>query len=240
MIFSGIGTTQSMVHPSPVDHLIIHFDPADPTCLIPINASLVNLVNSTPIGQFNSVPPTIVSYFTAWGMNGSNYFTSFGTMDLGSEITIIVWAYPITNTNTTNTLIGMSNLATPNGFETGFNQTYAGNRQMIFFTSNDHQGGGINTPSNIVTYGTWQQLSYCFSKTKNRIETYMNGTSISNDQPASGVWDFNTNNYLLLCGMHSFAHGYNGNLGSIKIYNKELNSGEILSEFNATKGYYGL
>ncbi len=107
---------------------------------------------------------------------------------------------------------------------------------------------GINTSTvtSLGLLGNWRHYTFVMNKTgslsTNKI--YINGVSQGNLTAvvaADGlIPGFNTN--LRLALWNNTTSSYNGNLqyGNLQVYNRELTAQEVLQNYNATKGRFGL
>ena len=83
---------------------------------------------------------------------------------------------------------------------------------------------------------TW--LNLCFVKNASARTLYVNGSSYNSYSAGTATATVSS----LLIGRNTTAANYyiNGTLGPVYIYNKSLTTSEVLQNYNATKGRYGL
>lgn len=97
----------------------------------------------------------------------------------------------------------------------------------------------IISTSNINT-SNWYQIVGTFTSGRRRI--YINGQQIAQDSQAgtigTSVDGMSVGVYGGFSGGRSYY--YNGSISICRVYNKELSATEVLQNFNATKGRYGL
>ena len=124
------------------------------------------------------------------------------------------------------------------------------NSQYSLFQSNgtliwrQNIGGSLRdltiTTSNFINTSNWYQVVGTFTSGRRRL--YVNNNLVNSDT-VTGTLGTNTG------GMSIGAYGgytgsksyyYNGNLAICRVYNKELTSTEVLQNYNATKGRFGL
>ena len=124
------------------------------------------------------------------------------------------------------------------------------NSQYSLFQSNgtliwrQNVGGSLIdltiTTSNFINTSSWYQVVGTFTSGRRRL--YVNNNLVNSDT-VTGTLGTNTG------GMSIGAYGgytgsksyyYNGNLAICRVYNKELTSTEVLQNYNATKGRFGL
>jgi hypothetical protein len=162
-------------------------------------------------------------------------------VDLGTNSSIV---------NITNniTVIAWIRTASPNSRMTIYGNGYGGTG-MIFGTSANTPGGlEVYYPGIYVAYSTagvlqanaWQQVCYTRSGTGlNTHAFYINGVAQTVTQTANGgdPWgNSGTNRYI---GLRSGVM-MNGNIATLGVYNRNLTASEVLQNFNATKGRFGL
>jgi len=99
------------------------------------------------------------------------------------------------------------------------------------------QGAGtICTSSSSIVLNSW--INICLSRLSGTITMYFNTTSVAS---VSHTSDLNNYIYLMLGRNRANSIFLNLSLGSARIYkNKGLNTSEILQNYNATKGRFGL
>jgi len=106
-----------------------------------------------------------------------------------------------------------------------------------------YAAGYTNLSTNTATYintSNWYQVVGTFTSGRRRL--YINGNLVNSDTQAGTI---STNSGGMSIGAYGGYTGaksyyYNGNLAICKVYNKELTSAEILQNYNATKGRFGL
>ena len=115
-----------------------------------------------------------------------------------------------------------------------------------FFINTGNQSNAFNFST--VTTGNWINLVILVSTTQ--WGAYINGVQnvalanhgITNNTPTYG----NTQTQLTLMTLYPYGGGGNagfstqGNIGSFRIYNRVLSASEVLQNYNATKGRFGL
>jgi hypothetical protein len=94
------------------------------------------------------------------------------------------------------------------------------------------------------TVGTWYHLSHTYDGTIQRL--YINGIQVQTKN-TSGLINYNVNNTKLVIG-GDYNSGYdggltarmNGKISIVRIYDRALSASEILQNYNALKGRFGL
>jgi len=162
-------------------------------------------------------------------------------IDLGTDSSIV---------NVTNniTVIAWIRVASPNSRMTIYGNGYSGTGMMFGTSANTPGGLEVYYPGIYVAYSTggvlqantWQQVCYTRSGTgSNTHAFYINGVAQTVTQTANGgdPWgNSGTNRYI---GLRSGVM-MNGNIATLGVYNRNLTAAEVLQNFNATKGRFGL
>lgn len=162
-------------------------------------------------------------------------------VDLGTNSSIV---------NITNniTVIAWIRTASPNSRMTIYGNGYGGTG-MIFGTSANTPGGlEVYYPGIYVAYSTggvlqantWQQVCYTRSGTgSNTHAFYINGVAQTVTQTANGGDSWGNSGANRYIGLRSGVM-MNGNIATLGVYNRNLTASEVLQNFNATKGRFGL
>lgn len=109
-----------------------------------------------------------------------------------------------------------------------------------------HYGAGYNnlstTTATYINTSSWYQVVGTFISGRRRL--YINGNLVNSDAQTGTISTNNGGMSIGVFGGYSSAGGrgyyYNGNLAICRVYNKELNSTEVLQNYNALKGRFGL
>jgi hypothetical protein len=96
--------------------------------------------------------------------------------------------------------------------------------------------GGQRIAGTPLTVNRWVYLLVTVENA--RLKFYINGNIVS-DSPYTGTIDTSTSTVKI--GTDTIGGNYlNGQIGNVRIYNAALNASDILQNFNAAKGRYGL
>lgn len=136
---------------------------------------------------------------------------------------------------------------------------------QTLFWDDDNQGGGdswvqitssgaiqtqrnpdgflvLTTPSSIVALNTWYNLCFVASTISPRKSIYLNGVLVASDNNAIAS-RFNRS-YITLGanfdGVQGGSSPLNGNISIFSVYTRALTFPEVLQNYNATKGRFGL
>jgi hypothetical protein len=194
---------------------------------------LTNLNNDISLSNvtYNATYSHLTKFKGSLQFSGSN---SGGALISGTAIPIMDSHYTIeswfqaNSYNTNGGIIGWGNYGNNNEvnalrqYGTGFKN---------YWWSSDLQAIPSATPS--IEY--WYHVAATYDGTNRTI--YLNGQSIGSDIPgvSHSVPYFNN----LTVGVTNASEFFNGRLGMIKVWNKNLNSSQILAAFNSNKSKYG-
>jgi hypothetical protein len=107
--------------------------------------------------------------------------------------------------------------------------------QINFIGNNGVQIG----KSGIVNYGTWQNFTFVRSLDNSTTSMYLDGQLEVNNTGQNNSIDYY--NQEVWIGKANFGTAnYTGDIGPYKFYNRALTASEILQNYNATKGRFGL
>ena len=173
---------------------------------------------------------------TATGQVDSFSISDNSLLDTLSAISIEMWIYinTIQGSGSANMLFSKRGLNT-NGYVGFFT-----NSSFVFRigTSSPTQLSWSTTP----TTGVWQQIIITVGSSGGKI--YKNGVEVVNSGSYTGSFgNIDTSASLLIGDVNpnnSGLYGFNGRFSIFKIYNKILSSTDILNNYYAIKGRYGL
>jgi hypothetical protein len=184
-------------------------------------------------------------------VNGPSYSSANGGSIVfdGSNDSIIIPENSALNTQTPTVEVWVkTNATTQYGFwfEKGqVNTQYSLFQEAGYIVWRQNIGGSItnliiNPTSSYMNTSSWYQVVGTYTSGTRIV--YINGVLVGSDAQ-TGTIATNTN------GMSIGAYGgfngsrgyyYNGNIASVKIYNRALSTDEVLQNFNATRGRYGV
>ena len=97
-------------------------------------------------------------------------------------------------------------------------------------------GAGIGIQ---ITNNVWQNITY--TKNGTTLIGYNNGASVYTPSAAANAnVSYITGRNTTIANAASFARYFNGDFGTIIIYNRVLSAGEVLQNYNALKSRFGL
>jgi len=170
--------------------------------------------------------------------DGTNDYVSLGDLDLVTgAFSINVWfkGNP-SQTGTYAALVSKDDAGNFGNFNMGGD---SGNNYVRFgFSGTNGQKEVSNSSYYDLKANTW--VNYCGTwDGSSTLKLYRNGVVIDTNSSANGTLILNNNN--LIIGDRTATDGFfGGKISLVQIYTKELTSNEVLKNYNATKGRFGL
>lgn len=217
------------------DNLIFCFDPGNSKSYPGTGTAGSDLTNLGGTITLGNSPTFAGNRFT---FNGTNQYINVSRSDLNggswayTNVTASIWLNidPTCSTGDNNALTVES------AWEYRYNNAGDSTNAYVYFASNPWAWLGPGT----VKMNTWQMLTFRHGSTTGDILSNGNivySTNISGTlQPGDG-----TNPYLTIMGRSSGGASWaKGTMGPVMVYSRALTNSEILQNFNATKGRFGL
>ena len=100
----------------------------------------------------------------------------------------------------------------------------------------------VASVGSMITTNNWNYITATVSDGGNSIKLYKNGieTSYSTLNTSPGTITYTTNEFNVGYRFTGNPEPFSGNIASVKIYNRVLSAQEVLQNYNALKGRYGL
>lgn len=187
-----------------------------------------------PTGQ-NTITATSLTYPSdgSFSFNGStNRITCPSTSALdfagSQQYTVMAWIYPLLGGGTWHGIVSK-----------GESQQYAFtvNSPGAYIHYETNQGGvaALNSSAGSITQNAWQYVGIRFDGTNKTI--WKNGEIIATQAAAVNS---TSNTEQLRIGEGNANELFNGNITQVAIYNRALSNNEVMQNFNATRGRYGI
>ena len=224
-------TKNKYIYPSPIitDNLVLNLDAGTYLSYSPStswydasgNTSYILTARNSP----TYVDAGLASYFTLNGSNQDFYLASYGPTF--TEMTFNLWVW---RNGAQNNFSGLVSNISRSGFiydSAGGSFSYIWNNDVSTFS----YSSGLNT-----TNQTWVMITLTISPTQ--VKWYFNGIL----QHSRNYGHSSTSISNLYIGSDAGFGGryYNGRIAMVQMYNRALTSTEILQNFNATRGRYGV
>ena len=220
---------------------IMNYDPSNPSSYPGSGTSIINLNSSiSSVGTLRgstSYDSTIrggVLNFT--GGNGT--YITFPSYNFGNNITVSAWVYPRIKNDIAGLFTNAGANVITNGFKFQWNSWLTNSRIIGLQAGNGTNGGDYFTPSNTITYNTWQHLTYVFDRANAKFVVFLNGVPATMATTVNTYPNINTNATFNIGGYTGGFYTMNAYLGSIKIYTELFTAADALAEFNATKSRF--
>jgi len=152
-----------------------------------------------------------------------------------NQITLEAWCYTKTFNVSYERIIARRLAATPLPYMLGLSTT-GGNKYGFYLSGISGYGPAELTSSTGVALNQWVHLVGTSDNVTRKI--YINGVLDQSNSYSSGI--YSTNIDLQIGRQLSGGYDYNGDISAIRIYDRALSSTEVLHNYNALKGRFGL
>jgi len=167
--------------------------------------------------------------------DGSNDYATKAAINV-SYLTIDVWAKWTQFFSDPNghALVSNSNSAL-NGYLLYQSTGAPYNRIQAFIVGTSISAFASNST---LSTGAWYNI--CFTYDGVAVRIYLNGALDNSAAAAKGTIATSTANFIIGNAYTTNGSPFNGNIASVRLYNRALAATEVLQNFNATKGRFGL
>ncbi|MGB4743582.1 MAG: LamG-like jellyroll fold domain-containing protein [Flavobacteriaceae bacterium] len=169
--------------------------------------------------------------------DGSNDYVLFGPLPyVGSSSSNLTWELWVNPSDSSGNVMSMSNTNPQSSWN--MPPIAASGSKFIAKIWNN----SILYADNTYSQGTWYHLVLTWDYNTNTQSLYVNGV-LNDFQSGINYSASGANNYLFLGDDNPGANNtgmFGGKYGEFRVYNKALSSSEVLNNYNATKGRYGL
>ena len=172
-----------------------------------------------------------IKYFSFNGSNSSLVSSTSSAYD-SQTITMECWCYP-------NSLNQLGFLFEKGAVNTQYSMFFE-NANFVFRTI----GGTINnqnlyfSPSTYLTVSAWNHI-VCTYNGSSKI-SYVNGVQVASVAASGTLSTGGTNQYIGKYGNAANNYPFNGRIAESRVYNIALSAAQVLQNYNATKGRFGL
>ena len=227
--------------------LIFNMDAANRGSIAPSSTVAINTINPAISGTFENAATydtsLIIPTFDFDGVDAAiNCGNNFNIGDSGTDtpLSCTSWVYPVGANNFP--LISRSGAQGSNSQREFYFTLNSGRRLEVWFynTSGGYTG---RSRTGALNQNEWHGVGFTYdgSKASSGVTLYLNGvaqsatgydssyTGMSNGAPAFSIGAFTHSRF-----------NSNGNIGSVQLYNRVLSASEVLKNYNALKGRFGL
>lgn len=241
MIIQGVTLTGTYVVDElrPVtDNLVLYYDPSDPASYSGSGTTVNSLAPTNLTGTMTNITYTS-PYFTYNGTTSQIAVADNALLEPGSgDWTMEAWVYLSVNSGSRVILGKFDN----GGLSVDVSYSIRISGASLYAQIGDGTGSYVNSSAQTLTLNTWYQAVFVWKNVAtNSLETYINGASIgsvSHTLPSI----LNSTNPLYIGSYNGgeYNQWWNGRIGITRLYNVALTSAEVLQNYNADKGTYGL
>lgn len=218
------------------DNLVLHYNPKMSESYPGTGTRLTDLTGNGMNGTLSNITYSN----SVFSFNGSNSQVSIpdnAILEPGSgSWTIEVW---FKNSGTSGTVLGKYNNG-GNGSDISYALRLMGANSIRADFSN---GSSARVTDNYTfAANNWVQMVYVWDKTNNNIYTYSNGELKQTKAIAitGSILNATTNLFLGAYNGGEFPQYFTGQMGIVRLYKKALSATEVLKNYDANKGDYGI
>jgi len=178
------------------------------------------------------------------GINDSAIVTDPSAMR-NQNFTVSVWVYPQTQNQALVAMIDFDHINAAGFLSQGWviqseDATTNRNYYLAYYTGSAFQPtGNIGAGKGVqLTTGVWQNLTYTKSGTS--VIGYRNGVQILTATAGSSTVSYLTSRNFAVGGSVQQSRPFKGNIANVQIYSTALSSTEVIQNFNALRGRYGI
>lgn len=184
------------------------------------------------------------AYFSNVGSaSGSTYLSWSSTiMPDFTSYTVEAWIKPQFSTTGTKTIWSrFTTIGGPRGIDFRINPPGGSLNPNTISLNQGRVASTVQAYSNVITWVSngWHQIVFSMNDSNKIVNFYLNGAGIGTSSVSQSLV-FTTSNIRIGVTADSTTFGYDGGIGSVKIWNRKLTDAEILFLYNSTRQRYGL
>ena len=220
-------------------NLVLYYDPANPDSYAGTGTVINSLASPNLAGTMSNITWTD-PYFTYNGTSSQVSVTDTAALEPGAgSWTMEAWVY-LSNTGAgSKTILGKFD---PGGGSQDVSYSMRISTANAYAQIGDGTGAYVDSISYTLTINTWTQIVYVWTNGATKtLQTYINGTSIGSvNHTLNSILNTPSNLYLGSYNGGEYAQWMNGRIGITRLYNAALTAGQVLQNYNANRGVYGL
>lgn len=192
-----------------------------------LNGTMSNLTYTNPYLTYNGTSSTVS-------------ITDNALLEPGSgDFTLESWLYYTTITGSSRAVISKTDNG---GLASSWSYGLRTAANGITYMEVANGTTSVTSPTFTASTGTWYQIVGVWTNVaSNSIALYVNGVSQgSNSHSFASVKNSTNPLYLGSYNGGEFSQWFNGRMGIVRYYSKALSGAEVLQNYNANKGIYGL
>ena len=239
-ISGGVQIYDIPIPPAVTDNLVLYYDPDDPASYPESGTTINSLVSPNLTGTMTNITYTD-PYFTHNGTSSTVSVADTASLEPSTgDFTLEAWVYYSVLAGSTRTFISKTN----NGGGSA-DWSYGLRTNGTTGATVMEVGNGtttITTPTYTVTTGTWYQIVGVWTNVaSNSLALYVNGALVgSNSHSFTSVKNSTNPLYLGSYNGGEYSQWFDGRMGIVRYYSAALTGAQILQNYNANRGIYGL
>jgi hypothetical protein len=222
-------------------NLVLYYNPDDPASYSGSGTTINSLVSPNLTGTMTNITYTD-PYFSYNGTSSQVSIADNAALEPGSgSWTMEVWV----NQNASGNDIVLCKFS-PGGVAQSVSYSIRTTGTSYYAQLGSGSGSGstlfVNSTTFAGTLNTWYQLVYVLTNGATKtLETFVNGSSIGTvNHSLASLLNTSTNLYLGSYNNGEYAQWFDGKIGITRLYNAALTGAQVLQNYNANKGIYGL
>ena len=244
MIISGVSlngvTVVDQLQPV-TSNLVLYYDPANTASYSGSGTTINSLASPNLAGTMSNITYTD-PYFTYNGTSSQVSVADTAALEPGAgSWTMEVWVNQTVSGN--DVVLGKFD---PGGLSVDVSYSIRTTNTSYYAQLGSGSGSGstlfVNSTTFVGTLNTWYQLVYVFTNGATKtLQTFVNGSSIGTvNHSLASLLNTSTNLYLGSYNGGEFAQWFDGRIGITRLYNAALTAEQVLQNYNANRGLYGL
>ena len=226
------------------DGLFLHLDAGNLAAYKGTGTTWTDLSEKGNNGTLANSPTYEIAQSGTLNFNGSTTQVSVAdnaSLETGNtnDLTMEVWMYP-SSISGSQVILGKFNNG---GGSADVSYSIRSNNSNIYAQIGNGPGGTIiNSTNYSYTNNKWFHLIFVFKRGSTKtLETFVNGKSIGSvTHTLSSILNSTTNLFIGRYNGGEYPQNYSGKIGIVRLYNRALSTTEIITNFNANRGRYGL
>jgi hypothetical protein len=162
--------------------------------------------------------------------------SNFNITPINNELCISLWYRTSNNANEKMLidLCGITNTSSNRDFFS-IRQNWTSNNKISCYFNSTAGFQYVAFPNQVVT-NTWNNIVY--SKVGNTLNAYLNGVSVATQNVSGNIQTIQR--YIIAQDNLFSSNLFSGSIANVMIYNRGLSASEVLQNYNALKGRFGL
>ena len=221
--------------------LVLYYNPADSASYSGSGTTINSLASPNLAGTMSNITFTD-PYFTYNGTSSQVSVADTAALEPGSDSwTMEVWVNQTVSGN--DVVLGKFD---PGGLAQDVSYSIRTTGTSYYAQLGSGIGSGstlfVDSTTFVGTLNTWYQLVYVFTNGATKtLQTFVNGSSIGTvNHSLASILNTSTNLYLGSYNNGEFSQWFDGRIGVTRLYNTALTSAQVLQNYNANRGIYGL